>query len=272
MSSSSQTNFALWWPSISAVWRGGGGGGVEWVRMSLSVNLIVQSELVSFHQLVAMHYPISLLFLQATSTAPMLDYSMTGYIHFPRLSPNDHRCEADMGQIYNCFGFKYFSTLYWACLVYWNRWHTLKMCNPHFLVFLVGLNCTRQEQSSTEKSIWIQKNYKLDPGLVGSVKPTQHTASPRWPACRPKIFESMKMYKQWWEFVSLCPWLQCYSAVKWCGIAVEYLSVVLTTEGGGERGLLDQLNCRTFRCSDPQEKLTPNHVICFSVILTFERF
>ena len=56
------------------------------------------------------------------------------------------KCEgvyvAELDWICNCFEFKYFSTLCWPCLVYWNPWNILKKCKtPCLLVTLGWLNC-----------------------------------------------------------------------------------------------------------------------------------
>ena len=61
---------------------------------------------------------------------------------------------SDLGEICNCFGFKYFSMLYWACLVHWNLFNT-KSC---LLVILAGL-VAPSNISRAKESIWIQSNY-----------------------------------------------------------------------------------------------------------------
>ena len=46
------------------------------------------------------------------------------------------------------FGYKFFSTLYWARLVYWNLLNTLKSANHRILVHLVASDKANQAQKS----------------------------------------------------------------------------------------------------------------------------
>ena len=63
---------------------------------------------------------------------------------------------ADMGQICDYFEFKYFSMLYWACLVY-NLWNTLKKCKRANTLVLLSGSIAAGKINWAQKSIWIQK-------------------------------------------------------------------------------------------------------------------
>ena len=62
-----------------------------------------------------------------------------------------HLSITDLGQVHNCFGLKYFSTLYWAYLTYWNLWNVLKKCKPVFVSsWLAQLHQARLIEHRTE--------------------------------------------------------------------------------------------------------------------------
>ena len=103
-----------------------------------------------------------------------------------QLSKITHRSDADLGQTSNGFRFKYFSVLYWVCLVYQNLWTSLKKCKPCLLLLLVG-SFELGKINRAQTTILIQSNYVFDSGagqaclkLFNSGGPQSFPGRPMW--------------------------------------------------------------------------------------------